>query len=277
MIVIRIEGEEIRLEPEEWTLWVEDGRIPPTALVSVDGGAWMRAAELESYQELRRREERPRGDRARVREVLFPSRGLSATEALIAINLLVAVVLLMRGGAGYLEEVRIWTDGWWHAVRGHRAYWWWVPTLFIHAGPDHLLGNMVSLVAGAGAVEFLMGRAATTAIYLAGGIGGAWLSYLGHDQPPLSIGASGAIFGLAGCTAAFLVRRRRLFSHRQQWKTRRVYLPLWVLFFLPSLLHADYWAHVGGLVTGLLVGAFVPPHPRVLGLLEGDDARQHGA
>jgi membrane associated rhomboid family serine protease len=273
MITIHLHGEEIHLDPEEWRLWVEDGRIPPAALVRTDTG-WVPAGELEEYRQLRLQAEAPRASATPgLRRVLFPRRGFSATELLLAVNFLVAIALIVTLGGDYLVDVRRWTADWWRRVTDDRAFWLWVPTLFIHADAGHLFRNMVSLLAGAGAVEFLCGRRWALGVYLVAGLGGAWLSYAGHGRPPLSIGASGAIFGLAGCAVAFVLRRRGSFNHRQRWKAMRVYVPLFVLLYLPSLLHADYFAHVGGLVTGLILGLVVPPHARVRELAEANEFR----
>ena len=97
-----------------------------------------------------------------------------------------------------------------------------------------------------------------------------FFSYIGHQGPPLSIGASGAVFGLEGCTAAFIARRYHMFTYRQRWKARRVYLPLFVVLFLPSLLNADYFGHLGGLLGGLILGTMIPPHQRVRDLAAED-------
>ena len=84
----------------------------------------------------------------------------------------------------------------------------------------------------------------------------------------ISVGASGAIFGLAGVMAMFLLRYYRRFSPRQRWRARRIYGPLVVLLVLPALIQADYYAHIGGFLTGLLLGAWVPVDPAGDRLLE---------
>jgi membrane associated rhomboid family serine protease len=275
MIRIRLGGEEIRLEPEEWTLWVQDGRIPPHAQILTEDGRWVPAGELPAYHRAFRRGAAapPSLDTrlgADLRRVLFPRRGLSALEILLLVNLTVAAALVLILGGDYLVDVRLATTAWWGKVRSAHAYWYWVPTLFLHANAGHLLRNMVALVAGAGAVEFLMGRRWAYAVYLITGLGGAWLSYAGHGGPPLSIGASGAVFGLVGCTAAFVLRRYGMFTYRQKWKARRVYGPLFMALVLPSILNADYYAHVGGFVSGLILGLAIPPHPRIRELAAED-------
>src|SRR5205085_3473022 len=135
-----------------------------------------------------------------LRPILFPRRGVSATEALLLLNIAVAAGLFLHWRRDYPVELHAWSEQAWHAVRSRHAYGWWIPTLFIHVGPEHLIRNMIALLAGAGAVEFLMGGGWTLALYLLTGLAGAWASFAGHGQPPLSVGASGAIFGLFGAT-----------------------------------------------------------------------------
>jgi membrane associated rhomboid family serine protease len=271
MIGVRFDGDEIWLEAEEWERWVQDGRIPPQAWILVEGRGWVRASDLQVYRSAMRRSRPPRPpEPPKLRHVLFPRRGFSATEFLILGNVLVTVVLLFLLGSSYLAEVRSWTADWWRAVREDHAYGWWFVTIFMHAGPDHLGRNMVSLLAAAGAVEFLMGRRWALGAYVLTGVAGMAVSYWGHEGPPLSIGASGAVFGLAGCTVAFIARRYGTFTYRQRWKARRVYVPLFILLFIPSLLHADYWGHTGGLAAGLILGLLLPPHPRIRELAEVD-------
>jgi len=203
------------------------------------------------------------GPVAGLREVLFPKRGLSATELLLAINLAVAAALYLAWGRDYGVNLRHWADVWWSAVREDQAYGWWLATIVLHAGVGHLTRNMIALLVASGAVEFLVGGRWTLAAYLATGLGAAWVSYVGHGAPPLSVGASGAILGLLGCTASFIIRRRRMFNYAQGWKVWRVYVPLFVLLLLPVLVNADVHAHTGGFACGLALGLWLPPHARI--------------
>lgn len=195
--------------------------------------------------------------------MLFPRRGLSATEFLVAANLVVAAVLFALWGSEYPSHLYAWTEGWWQAVRSDHAYGWWLPTIFLHAGPGHLARNMIALLAASGAVEYLIGSRWALSVYLVTGLGAAWVSYAGHGAPPLSVGASGAILGLFGCIVSFVIRRRGEFNTAQRWKVWRVYVPLFVLLFLPVIANADVHAHAGGFACGLVLGLWLPPHPRV--------------
>jgi len=208
-----------------------------------------------------------------VRDVLAPKRGFSGTELLLGVNLIVSFVLFARLGASYGPALHEWAVARWNDVHAHAQYGWFVPTLFLHAGVGHLTSNLIALAIGGGVVEFLAGKRWTVAVYLLTGFGAAWISYTGHAGPPLSIGASGAIMGLVGCAVSFLIRRRRLFNYAQRWKVWRVYVPLSLLVFLPTLVRADVHAHAGGFACGVALGFLVPPHERVARLAAYDSLR----
>jgi membrane associated rhomboid family serine protease len=198
-----------------------------------------------------------------LRAILFPKRGFSATEILLLANAAVAAVLFAVWGKDYSTELRQWASDGWHAVHASHAYAWFLATLFVHASPGHLASNMAALLAASAAVEFLAGGGWTIAAYLVTGLGAAWVSYAGHGAPPLSVGASGAVFGLLGCTIAFLIRRRGMFNYAKRWKVWRVYIPLFILLFVPAIANADVHAHAGGFACGLVLGIWLPPHPRI--------------
>lgn len=189
--------------------------------------------------------------------VALTGRGLSVTQALLFANLLISALLVWRWRMAY--EANLWAfsgelrarlfDGRLDAL---------LPPLFLHASAQHLLGNMVGLVAGGAAVEEFYGRARTLLLYLAAGLCGAGLSLL-RPKEVLSVGASGAVMGLYGVMLVFLLRYRSRFSARQRMKTTRIYLPLLLLALLPGLLQADLFSHVGGFAGGILAALLVPP------------------
>jgi rhomboid protease GluP len=152
-------------------------------------------------------------------------------------------------GYGDLDYQRI--------VRGDQ-YWRIVSALFLHNGLNHLLNNMFLLVFLGAMIEKEVGHVVYPVVYLASGIGGNVLSLfvkgLTQDPPP-SVGASGAIYGLIGLLLALL-----LFSKR---KIEDV-TPLRVILVIAFSVYSGYTSpqidnagHVGGLLTGFLAGICV--------------------
>ena len=139
--------------------------------------------------------------------------------------------------------------------------WWRLITApFLHAGIDHLLGNMLMLYALGMACEHAFGRLKSIALYLGCALGGSILSVIMFEGP--SVGASGAVFGLAGIVIAFFWRHQARFHLRDKrvggvllaWAIYTVALG----FFQPQI---DNWCHIGGFLIGLLLGVAVPPRP----------------
>lgn len=127
----------------------------------------------------------------------------------------------------------------------------------LHSGIIHLAMNMLSLVAIARELVQLIGARRMFVIYLNTQIVAALVfAVLAPDAGPM-IGASGAIFGLAGAlighSAVSGWRRGRPLG--QLW--RGVFMLVVLNVALTVLMPAIAWeAHLGGVLAGLLMGAF---------------------
>ncbi len=133
--------------------------------------------------------------------------------------------------------------------------WRLIAAMFLHAGLLHIGMNMLCL-AQARVVEQLFGRIPMIAIYLTSGLLGGVLS-MTRNPNVVSVGASGAVFGLYGAFAAFLVVRKTAIAEDTWSKTTRqigtfVAINLIYGFATPGI---DMSAHIGGLVVGFAVAA----------------------
>jgi rhomboid protease GluP len=164
-------------------------------------------------------------------------------------------VLLRYGGTG--SEPVFELGRWWTVL----SYAW------LHGGAIHILFNMVAARDLIPAVAHLYGPARTIIIYTAATIaGGLTTSAVGHYLPflpariagaPLSIGASGAIFGLLGALAYY--GRRGGSRWNREMAGRWIVSGLLFGFFMPGI---DNWCHLGGLAGGYLMArALDPLHP----------------
>jgi rhomboid protease GluP len=138
--------------------------------------------------------------------------------------------------------------------------WRLVSGVFLHGSVDHFLGNvLILLVLGLGA-EHAFGRMQFLSLFVAAGIAGSMLSATQHDR---AVGASGAIFGVAGGLMAMFYRWRQRLHLRDKriggvlaiWAGYQIFLGV----FNPII---DNHAHLGGLVAGLILGFIL--HPAVL-------------
>jgi len=140
--------------------------------------------------------------------------------------------------------------------------------MFLHGGVMHLVGNMVFLWLVGCVLELGCGRAFYVGLYLLTGVASVGLFQLIYmDSVVPLIGASGAISGLMGAyTLLYGKRKIKIFySLGVYFNYTKIYaialLPLWIgkeffqLFFGgPS--QVAYVAHIGGLVSGALLGVF---------------------
>lgn len=138
------------------------------------------------------------------------------------------------------------------------AYGEWyrlVSSMFVHVNLIHLAMNMLSLWWIGVPVESRLGRSRYLAAYFVCGIAGSAASYAGLQAYGVSLGASGAIFGLLGVLAVLAYREKL----NMQPVITVILLNLIFSFSVPDI---SWQAHVGGLVAGLLLGIALAYAPR---------------
>ena len=140
-------------------------------------------------------------------------------------------------------------------------YWRLVMPMFLHGGWLHILGNSYCLYILGPILERVYGYGRYLTIYVAAGMGGAFLSM--EVSKNVSVGASGAIFGIAGAMLVTGYVHRDVIPPRWGRAFGRGMIPFIVLnLALGFSVHGiDNWGHLGGLATGALL-AFVIPPPR---------------
>jgi membrane associated rhomboid family serine protease len=137
------------------------------------------------------------------------------------------------------------------AITEYGEYYRFITAMFLHASLIHILFNMLILWQIGSVIEMRIGSARYLMLYVLSGLGGGLASFALNDPYTLSVGASGAIFGLLG---AYVVLARRLnINHGQVLGLIAINLILG--FTLPGI---DWHAHVGGLVVGAAVAAALP-------------------
>ncbi|MGW0546464.1 rhomboid family intramembrane serine protease [Streptomyces altiplanensis] len=122
-------------------------------------------------------------------------------------------------------------------------------------GIMHIIMNMLCLWNVGRTVEDQLGRARYAGLYLLSALGGSVVVYLVAPQETV-VGASGAVFGIS---AAYYVICRRLGRDMQAVNRFLAGLLVWMVV---SALFASWEAHLGGLLTGALVGLALAYAPR---------------
>jgi membrane associated rhomboid family serine protease len=170
----------------------------------------------------------------------------AVTYTLIGINVAIFVLQFAVGVNAVAGDWGMWPVG--IAVGGE----WWrlVTAAFLHGSFLHVAFNMYVLFALGPTLERILGHGRYLTLYLLAALGGGVASYVFSDIRTVSVGASGAIFGLMG---ALVVAGRRL---RYDITQVLILLGINVVigFVSPGV---DWRAHLGGLVTGAVVAAIM--------------------
>jgi membrane associated rhomboid family serine protease len=188
------------------------------------------------------------------------------TLTLIAVNVLAMIVVGIQGKSFMEGSGQLWEDG---VLVGHTLalndsgfgvkaigvaegeVYRIVTGGFLHAGLLHLGMNMLLLYLLGAQLEPLLGRLRFFTLYLACLIAGSF-GVLLVQPTSVTVGASGAIFGLMGAALA----AQRLAPHRVALANigALIVVNLLLTFAVPNI---SAGAHIGGLVAGLIVGALV--------------------
>jgi membrane associated rhomboid family serine protease len=171
--------------------------------------------------------------------------GALMTKGLIGIS--VAVYLLQIAEAGDINgrAGEVWQRGSLVGFLVADGEWWrLVTSAFIHASPIHLLFNMLMLWWFGSALETLLGRVRYLGVYFVSVLAGAAGALLATEPNQLTVGASGAVFGILG---AGVVLERRQVMVFGGGALGVVVLNLALTFLIPGI---SIGGHIGGLVGG---------------------------
>lgn len=134
-------------------------------------------------------------------------------------------------------------------------YWRLFTNIFVHAGLAHLAMNMLALWSVGIVLERLIPPFSFIGIYLLSGLFGSLasdVSTIRHSV--ISCGASGAILGIITALLAYsLINRTDL----QEMPIKSIVISLFLTLGLGLLSSIDNMAHIGGAITGFILGGIV--------------------
>ncbi len=175
---------------------------------------------------------------------IFKEKPALATKILIAINITLFIVL------GMLSDTMTSTMGV-NSIKviQDREFYRVVTAMFAHANVLHLTVNMYSLYIIGSQIESYMGKGRYLLIYFFSGILGSFLSIAMNDTAVISVGASGALFGLMGSLLYFGYHYRVYLSNALKSQIiPLITVNLMFGFIVPGI---DNFAHIGGLIGGV--------------------------
>ena len=179
--------------------------------------------------------------------MLKNSKNYMPTYILVAMNIAVyGFTSYLSGNAIEMSDQVLVQFGQYNPYVFNGEVWRLFTGMFVHANIGHIVGNMLFLFIYGLRAEDMFDIKEYLLIYFMSGLAGGLLTlFLWPDI--LSVGASGAIFGMIGATMVYL---RRAIGQSIITALMFVFF-LFVFNFGPNV---NYLAHLGGLAVGLLIG-----------------------
>ena len=167
------------------------------------------------------------------------------TKALIAINVAIYLIGAVQGAGLNNPGGSIYQKLWLDAYDVHNGGWWRLITAaFLHANIIHIGFNMFALWVIGGPVEQYLGRVRFLGLYFAAGLAGSAGALL--QTPLVTVGASGAIFGILG---AMLILEWQATGRLGGQAMTLIVINLAFSFTFSGI---SWGGHVGGLIGGIL-------------------------
>jgi rhomboid protease GluP len=184
---------------------------------------------------------------------------LTVTHVLVAINVAVFVLMIVSGASPIepsLSQLIRWGADWGPLTLGSQP-WRVLTSNYVHGGIIHIGFNMWCLWSLGQLAERLFDRRTYLLVYTLSGIAGSVVSLWWHPMV-VGVGASGAIFGLAGAVLAVLYFGHLSISReavKPIMKSLLAFVGYNLLFGLRP--GTDNSAHLGGLAGGLFLGLVI--------------------
>jgi rhomboid protease GluP len=193
--------------------------------------------------------------------IFQPTKDYFVTPILLNINILIFILMVATGVNFFIpdnESLLNWGANF-RPITLDGQGWRLLTACFLHIGVLHLLMNMYALLYIGVLLEPYLGKTRFLAAYLITGIAASVASLYWNDLT-ISAGASGAIFGMYGVFLALLTTNLLDKSVKKTLLTSiAIFVGYNILNGFKSDSGIDNAAHIGGLLSGLIIGyAFIP-------------------
>jgi len=176
----------------------------------------------------------------------------------------VCLAAITVGFIGQYVSDALWGTDWvlWFSVKANTLIaqgqlWRLITPIFVHLGLTHFFFNAYSLYQIGRSVERFFGTPRFTLIFFLTGLSASVLSLLLNPSP--AAGASGAIFGLVGAETSFLYLNREVLGEFGKRSLTSMLIVIGINLLIGLQARIDNWAHLGGLIGGLVLGWFIGP------------------
>lgn len=251
---LRTDAGDEQLDWSELEARVRRGEISPQSLVrfeALTGDRFVPACELEVYRQLD-------SQRAHFTRAFAIKRFPYLTSALIVLNVVVYLLTTHGLHLGVDDMVRAGAKVA-PLVLDLGELWRLFTANFLHWDAVHLGLNMFVLFHAGGVLENTYRLLEYVFLLVFAGVATMATSLLWNNA--ITAGASGMVFGCLGGIVAFGLKYRGALSSRYRSILGNAAIPTVLGFLLIGLRSpgVDNWAHVGGLMAGMLAGAFLRP------------------
>lgn len=176
-------------------------------------------------------------------------RDYKVTYTLIALNIVIFILsaIFSKNILSIDTYVLINTGAKVNELINHGQVWRLLTCAFLHGGIMHIAFNMYALKIIGSEVEYAYGRKKYLIIYFISALGGSAFSYI-FSPYSISVGASGAIFGLLGAMLVFGYKNKERIGKGYMMNIIQV-LVINILIGV-TLSNIDNFAHLGGAIAG---------------------------
>ncbi|KAL3382399.1 hypothetical protein AABB24_002108, partial [Solanum stoloniferum] len=173
------------------------------------------------------------------------------TNIFLALNILIYIAQVATDGKLLFWGAKI------NSLIDKGQLWRLITSSFLHTNIVHLMVNCYSLNSVGPGVEKVSGPKRYVALYLTSAIASSAMSYWLSKAP--AVGASGAIFGLVGSFAVFVLRHRGMVKGTEgdlRYIANVIVLNLAIGLMTKGI---DNWGHLGGLIGGAATSWLLGP------------------
>ncbi len=200
------------------------------------------------------------GAKFSITQLLIPGKKYLFTPLIFYSLIIIYISMVLSGTNPFFVDIDSLTKwgGNYKISTYYGEYWRLITALFLHGGIVHLVANLYAFLIVAILLEPLIGKWRFGIAFLLTGIA-ASLTSLWRNPALISVGASGAVFGLFGIYVALLT------TSAVSKKTRIIVLPGMIIYIVFNLLSGmvnpivDNHAHIGGFLSGLIMGYVLLP------------------
>jgi len=178
------------------------------------------------------------------------------TGTILIINLTMFFVLLLTGGFS-TANLELYGGIIPVLVLENNEYYRIVTAMFLHGGFIHFLSNSFVLYFIGGYLERLIGPKRYVLVYLLSGIASSIFVVLFSPPNVVTIGASGAIFGVMGALFILTIKKETWFTKEAIKSVRN--LMLFNLIFTFVIPFISIPGHIGGLIFGIVLMYLILP------------------